>query len=128
MPINTQSKVKVAQSCPTLCNPMDSSLTGSSVHGILQPRILEWVVIPFSRDHPNPGLNLGLPHHRCIILYRLSHQGSPYMQNLMLINLFTHQKQIPEVENEFTVTRVGKVKEVIDREFGIDMYILLYLK
>ena len=50
------------------------------------------------------------------------------MQNLMLINLFTHQKQIPEVENEFTVTRVGKVKEVIDREFGIDMYILLYLK
>ena len=49
------------------------------------------------------------------------------MQNLMLINLFTHQKQIPEVENEFTVTRVGKVKEVIDREFGIDMYILLLI-
>ena len=31
-----------AQSCPTLCDPMDSSLTGSSVHGILQTRILEW--------------------------------------------------------------------------------------
>ena len=34
-----------AQSCPTLCDPMDSSLTGSSVHGILQTRILEWVAI-----------------------------------------------------------------------------------
>ena len=42
-------KVKVAQSCPTLCDPMDCSLSGSSVHGILQARILEWEAIPFSR-------------------------------------------------------------------------------
>ena len=41
-------KVKVAQLCPALCNPMDRSLPGSSVHGILQARILEWVAIPFS--------------------------------------------------------------------------------
>ena len=40
--------VKVAQSCLTLCNPMDFSLTGSSVHGILQARTLEWIAIPFS--------------------------------------------------------------------------------
>ena len=39
----------VAQSCPTLCDPMDCSLPGSSVHGILQARILEWVAISFSR-------------------------------------------------------------------------------
>ena len=39
----------VAQWCPTLCNPMDYSLPGSSVHGILQARTLEWVAIPFSR-------------------------------------------------------------------------------
>ena len=39
----------VTQSCPALCNPMDSSLPGSSVHGILQARILEWVAIPFSK-------------------------------------------------------------------------------
>ena len=43
-------KVKVIPSCPTLC-----SLPGSSVHGILQARTLEWVVIPFSRELPNPG-------------------------------------------------------------------------
>ena len=41
--------VLVTQLCPTLCDPMDCSLPGSSVHGILQERILEWVVIPFSR-------------------------------------------------------------------------------
>ena len=35
--------------CPTLCDPMGCSLPGSSVHGILQARILEWVAIPFSR-------------------------------------------------------------------------------
>ena len=42
-------KVLVAQSCPTFCDPMDCSLPGSSVHGILPVRILEWVAIPFSR-------------------------------------------------------------------------------
>ena len=49
-------KVKVAQSCPTLCDTMDSSPTGSFVHGILRARILEWVAIPFSRDLPNSGI------------------------------------------------------------------------
>ena len=42
----------VAQSCPTLCDPVDYSLPGSSVHGILQARLLEWVAIPFSRESP----------------------------------------------------------------------------
>ena len=46
--------VKVAQSCPTLCNPMDCSLPGSSVHRILQARILKWVTIPFSRGSSQP--------------------------------------------------------------------------
>ena len=41
--------VLVAQSGLTLCNPMDCSTPGSSVHGFLQERVLEWVAIPFSR-------------------------------------------------------------------------------
>ena len=41
--------MSAAQSCLTLCDPMDMSLPGSSVHGILQARLLEWVVIPFFR-------------------------------------------------------------------------------
>ena len=44
----------VAKSCPTLCNSVDCSPPGSSVHGILQARILEWVVIPFSRGSSQP--------------------------------------------------------------------------
>ena len=44
-----KSESEVTQSCPTLCDPVDYSLSGSSVHGILQVRILEWVAISFSR-------------------------------------------------------------------------------
>ena len=49
-PKNVCVSMLVAQSCLTLCNPMDCSLPVSSVHGILQARILEWVAIPFSRE------------------------------------------------------------------------------
>ena len=44
-------KAKVTQSCLTLCDPIDHNLPGSSVHGILQARILEWVAVPFSRGY-----------------------------------------------------------------------------
>ena len=68
-------KVKVAQSCPTLrchgCSP-----PGSSVHGILQARMLQWVVISFSRGSSRPKMKPDLPHcHQ--ILYCLGYQGSP---------------------------------------------------
>ena len=43
-----------AQSCPTLCDPVDCSPPGSSVHGILQARILEWVAISFSMGSSQP--------------------------------------------------------------------------
>ena len=46
----------VAQSCLTLYNPKDCSPLGSSVHGILQARIVEWVAMSSSRDLPNPGI------------------------------------------------------------------------
>ena len=42
------------QSCPTLCSPMDGSPPGSSVHGIFQARVLEWVAIAFSRGSSQP--------------------------------------------------------------------------
>ena len=101
-----ESESEVAQSCPTLCDPV-----GCAVHGILQARTLEWVAFPFSRGSSQPRdqtqvsriagrfftkpknigvgslsllrwifptqeLNLGLPHCRRI-LYQLSYQGSP---------------------------------------------------
>ena len=45
---------KLLQSCPALCDPMDCSLPGSSVHGLLQVRILEWVAMPSSRGSSQP--------------------------------------------------------------------------
>ena len=63
--------MKVAQSCPTLCDPLDYT-----VHGILQARILEH--FPSPGDLPNPlGSNPGLPHCRRIT-YQPSHKGSPH--------------------------------------------------
>ena len=61
--------MKVAQSCLTLCDLIDCGLLYSSVHGILQARILKWVAIP------SQGSNSGLLHCRHI-LYHLSYQGS----------------------------------------------------
>ena len=70
-------KVLVAQACLTLCDPMGHNLPGSSVHGIIQGRILEQVSISSSGgSSPTLGLNPGLLHCRWI-LYHLSHQESP---------------------------------------------------
>ena len=55
---------EVAQSCLTLCNHMDFSLPGSSIHGISQARILEWIAISFSRDLSNPGIK---PNQICLV-------------------------------------------------------------
>ena len=48
-------EAKVAKLCLTLCDPIDCSLSGSSIHGILQAKILEWVAIPFSKGSYQPG-------------------------------------------------------------------------
>ena len=99
------ARVLVAQACPRLCEPVDCSLPGSSVHGISQTRILESkscsVVSDSLRPHglyspwnslgqntgvgslsllqgifPTQGSNPGLPHCRRIV-YQLTHKGSP---------------------------------------------------
>ena len=52
---------KSLQACLALCDPMDCSPPGSSVHGTLQPRMLEWVAMPSSGDLPHPGIEPGSP-------------------------------------------------------------------
>ena len=58
----------VAQSRPILCGPMDCSQSGSSVHGILQARILEWVAVPSPEDLPKPGIEPRSPALQAISL------------------------------------------------------------
>ena len=48
--------VKLLQLCPALCDLMDYSLPGPSVHGILQARTLEWITCPSPGDLPDPGI------------------------------------------------------------------------
>ena len=58
---------EVAQSCPTLCDPMDCSLPGSSIHGIFQARVLEWVAISFSPVSEAKFLTAGPPGKSLLI-------------------------------------------------------------
>ena len=71
--MKVKSESEVAQSCPTLSNTMDCSLPGSSIHGILQARVLEWGAIAFSQ-----------------ILYDF-----PYIQNLQLLSLTSGINYLP---------------------------------
>ena len=59
--LSMRVKVLVAQSCPTLCDPMDCSPPGSSVRGILQARILGWIAILFSRVSFQPRIKPSSP-------------------------------------------------------------------
>ena len=80
-----KSESVIAQSCPILCHLMDYSTPGSSIPGIIQARILEWVAILFSRGiFPTQGLNPHLPHCRQI-LYLLSH-----LKSSMYVYTHTH--------------------------------------
>ena len=69
-------RAKSLQSCLTLCDPMDCSPPGSSVHVILQARILAWVAMPSSRGSSYPGIEPGSPAFQRDS-YHLTHQGSP---------------------------------------------------
>ena len=61
--MKVKSESEVAQSCPTLSNPMDCSLPGSSIHGILQARVLEWGAIAFSRSSMQISANDWVSFH-----------------------------------------------------------------
>ena len=97
---------KLLQSCLTLCNPVDHSRPGSSVHGILQARILEWVAISFSLHMWNLILKIKLQ-----------------------MNLFTKQKQnyrYGEQICDYQRRNVGGAVEGINQELGMNTYYYVY--
>ena len=92
----------VVQSCLTLCDPVDCSLPGSSVHGIFQAGILKWIAIAFSRGSSRPRDRTHVSctgRHRQADSLLLSHQGSPYLYHITALsdryqgdlNILTHQ-------------------------------------
>ena len=66
---------KLLQLCLTVCDPMDYSLPGSSVHGILQARILDWVAMPCSRESSRPRDRTHISYVSCIGRRILCHYG-----------------------------------------------------
>ena len=69
--IQVKSESEVAQSCPTLSDPLDCSLPGSSVHGIFQARVLEWGAIVFSRRSVILSYKMGTKKENKEIIYLL---------------------------------------------------------
>ena len=90
-------KVLVSQSCQTLCNPMDSSLPGSSVHGIAQARILEWIAIPFSKECSNYCTIAVISHATKIMLKILQARLQQYVNC-----------ELPDVQAGFRKGRLSK--------------------
>ena len=77
--MKVKSESEVAQSCPTLCDPMDCSPPGSSVHGIFQATVLEWGAIAFSRYMYGISKKKKKCHMCLSFLYTAtSHQGLPW--------------------------------------------------
>ena len=83
--MKVKSESEAAQSCPTLSNPMDCSLPGSSIHGIFQARVLEWFAIAFSRKLITLQYGTGFCHtlkeematHSSVLAWRIPGMGEP---------------------------------------------------
>ena len=77
----TGVKVFATQLCLILCDPLNCSPQGSSIHEILQARILEWVAFPSPGDLPHPRIKLTSPAFQVDSLL-LGHQGSPMLLSM----------------------------------------------
>ena len=88
-------KVSVTQLCPTLCDSMDFSPPGSSVHEILQTTTLKWVTVPFSRVSSWHRIEPRSPAQQADFFYHLSHQGSPAVPSRTI----KKQTSIPSLSN-----------------------------
>jgi len=128
----------VAQSCPTLCDPMDYSLPGSSVHGDSPSKnarvnchaLLQGIF-------PTQGSNPGLPHCRWI-LYHLSHQGSPKIHKLRQIKVVLYLSchfliglgdvPIIRTRNFLTLLKVIVFNQIDMLHTVLNMNILIYLR
>ena len=85
--LDVRVKVLAAQSCLTLCDPTNCNPPGSSLHGNLQARILEWVAIPFSSGS-SQGLNPGLLHWRQILCRFFADSLLPKRAGKKLVSMY----------------------------------------
>ena len=99
---------KSLQSCPTLGSPMDYNLPGSSVHGILQARILECVAVPSSRGSPRPRDRTWVSYVSCNGRCILNHKTTREAHNLLsLFVLISYSSLHPSTTRLWPSLRVG---------------------
>ena len=114
---------EVTQSCPTLCDPMDCSLLGSSVHGIFQARVLDWVAISFSRgpswprDRTPVSRTVGRRFTVWATRERLMTSGCPQFKNCLAILISLQFSRI----NEKTTHIYSIINFIITHSYGSQM-------
>ena len=108
--MKVKSESEVAQSCPTLRNPMDYSPPGSSVHGIFQVRVLEWISIPLLGSSKWEAKILGEGRSKWIwrptetgpaVVYTLSHPVSSHSLMKTECSFFLERRDVSTVEKRF---------------------------
>ena len=127
---------KWLQSFPTLCNSMDCSPPGSSVHGILQARILEWVAISSSRGSSRLRDWTHVSYIICTgrqVLYHWCHLGSPIVTDRWKLNIdgngvhFLNRNTLTDLENKLILTKGERRKPRMRQEDGIETYPQIYI-
>ena len=107
--MKVKSESDVTESCPTLSNPMDCSPLGSSVHGILQARVLEWGAIAFSNMGQLTGSKLGKEYDKAVYCHSAY---LTYMQSTsceMLIKIAG--RNISNLRYAYDTTLMGESEE-----------------
>ena len=115
---------EVSQSCPTLCDHMNCSLPHSSIHGIFQARVLEWVAISFSRgsSQPRDRTQVSLIVGRCFTVPSLF---------LKEMNIYVHKKNIQKKVHSGTLLNLLKLETTqtsINREWINKLWFLYTLE
>ena len=118
-----KSESGVSQLCPTLCNPMDCSLPGSSVHGIFQARLLEWAAIAFSRGCSQPRDRIQVS---CTADRRLTIWATREALKMWYIYIMDNYSAIERNEIPFAATQMNgeiiMLSEVSQRKTNIIWY------
>ena len=111
--MKVKSESEVTQSCLTLCDPMDCSLPGSSVHGIFQARVLEWVAIAFSIAQFNPYQNSSGS-------FSGTRTNNWYRKRCSASLIIGEMPMRTTMRYHFTPARVSVIKKIRENMYGED--------